>query len=59
VTEDEIKEQFSKHGALEEVSNDPSLLLSAHAMMNIKIGTTDASALEVTLESILVDVFLI
>jgi multiple RNA-binding domain-containing protein 1 len=59
VTEDEIKEQFSKHGALEEVSNDPSLLLPAHAMMNIKIGTTDASALEVTLESILVDVFLI
>lgn len=59
VTEDEIKEQFSKHGALEEVSHDTSLSLPAHAMMNIKIGTTDASAPEVTLESILVDVFLI
>jgi multiple RNA-binding domain-containing protein 1 len=59
VTEDEIREQFSKHGALEEVSYNSSLLLHAHAMMNIKIGTTDASAPEVTLESILVDVFLI
>lgn len=59
VTEDEIKEQFSKHGALEEVSHHTSLSLPAYAMMNIKIGTTDASALEVTLESILVDVFLI
>lgn len=59
VTEDEIREQFSKHGALEEVSHDTSLSLPAHTMMNIKIGTTDASAPEVTLESILVDVFLI
>jgi multiple RNA-binding domain-containing protein 1 len=59
VTEDEIKEQFSKHGALDEVSHHTSLSLPAYAMMNIKIGTTDASALEVTLESILVDVFLI
>ena len=59
VTEDEIKEQFSKHGALEEVSHHTYLSLPAHAMMNIKIGTTDASAPEVTLESILVDVFLI
>jgi multiple RNA-binding domain-containing protein 1 len=59
VTEDEIREQFSKHGALEEVSHDTSLSLAAHTMMNIKIGTTDASAPEVTLESILVDVFLI
>jgi multiple RNA-binding domain-containing protein 1 len=58
ITEDELREQFSKHGELEEVSE---IFFSrfAHPMMNIKIGTTDASAPEVTLESILVDVFLI
>jgi multiple RNA-binding domain-containing protein 1 len=50
VTEDAIREQFSKHGALEEVSIH---ILSfsppkPHAMMISEIGTTDASAFEVT-----------
>lgn len=48
VTEDEIREQFSKHGALEEVSRHFFLFHSAsHAMMISEIGTTDASAFEV------------
>ena len=49
VTEDELREQFSKHGELEEVSKHSFIPQSAHAMMNVKIGTTDASAPEVTL----------
>jgi multiple RNA-binding domain-containing protein 1 len=49
VTEDELREQFSKHGELEEVRKHSFLPQSAHAMMNVKIGTTDASAPEVTL----------
>lgn len=48
VTEDEIRDQFSKHGALEEVSTAILFLNLAHAMMNIEIGTTDVSAFEVT-----------
>lgn len=48
VTEDELRQQFSKHGALEEVSAFLFHFL-LHAMMNVKIGTTDASAFEVTL----------
>jgi multiple RNA-binding domain-containing protein 1 len=47
VTEDELKSKFSTHGELEEVS--PFFSRFAHAMMNVKIGTTDASAPEVTL----------
>jgi multiple RNA-binding domain-containing protein 1 len=58
VTEDELRDQFSKHGALEEVSQTTFPSQLTHAMMNIKIGTTDASAPEVTLENILVDVSL-
>lgn len=46
VTEDEIREQFSKHGALEEVSSF-FFHSEPHAMMIIEIGTTDASAFEV------------
>jgi multiple RNA-binding domain-containing protein 1 len=49
VTEDELREQFSKHGELEEVSKHSFISQSAYAMMNVKIGTTDASAPEVTL----------
>lgn len=49
VTEDELREQFSKHGPLEEVSSLVFPLLCAVAMMNVKIGTTDAAAFEVNL----------
>lgn len=49
VTEDELREHFSKHGALEEVSQYLLFNRNVHAMMNVKIGTTDASAFEVDL----------
>lgn len=48
VTEEELREQFSKSGGLEEAS-DLLFLHSIFAMMNVKIGTTDASAFEVDL----------
>lgn len=48
VSEDELREQFSNHGDLEEVSIF-IFLRFRHAMMNVKIGTTDAKAYEVDL----------
>jgi multiple RNA-binding domain-containing protein 1 len=59
VTEEELRGHFSKYGSLEEVSHNISFFLSTRAMMNIQIGTTDAKQMRLTVESILVDVFLI
>lgn len=58
VTEDDLRDQFAKFGTLEEVGYQP-FLFHPHHVMNIKIGTTDAFANEVDLETILVDVSLI
>jgi multiple RNA-binding domain-containing protein 1 len=59
VTEDELRQHFSKYGSLEEVSLKIFLQHNtARAMMNNQIGTTDAQANEVAWESILVDVSL-
>lgn len=49
VTEDEIREHFAKYGSLEEVSYLFFFYRYMRAMMNVKIGTTDASATEVDL----------
>jgi multiple RNA-binding domain-containing protein 1 len=48
VAEEDIRSQFSKYGSLDEVSST-SLFLPTRFRMNVKIGTTDASATEVTL----------
>ena len=48
VAEEDIRGQFSKYGSLDEVSCT-SPLLPTRFRMNVKIGTTDASATEVTL----------
>lgn len=48
VAEEDIRSQFSKYGSLDEVSN-PSLFQPIRSRMNVKIGTTDATAPEVTL----------
>ena len=48
VAEDDIRSQFSKYGSLDEVSYT-SPLPPTRFRMNVKIGTTDASATEVTL----------
>lgn len=48
VAEEDIRNQFSKYGSLDEVSSPPSFQRTRFRM-NVKIGTTDASAPEVTL----------
>jgi multiple RNA-binding domain-containing protein 1 len=48
VAEEDIRSQFSKYGSLDEVSST-SPFLPTRFRMNVKIGTTDASATEVTL----------
>jgi multiple RNA-binding domain-containing protein 1 len=48
VAEEDIRSQFSKYGSLDEVSCTFSFL-PTRFRMNVKIGTTDASAPEVTL----------
>lgn len=49
VAEEDIRNHFSKHGALDEVSHTPFFSLHFALRMNVKIGTTDAQAFEVTL----------
>lgn len=48
VTEEDIRNQFSKYGSLDEVSHKFPFI-STRFRMNVKIGTTDAKAFEVTL----------
>ena len=48
VAEEDIRSQFSKYGSLDEVSS-AFPFLPTRFRMNVKIGTTDASATEVTL----------
>jgi multiple RNA-binding domain-containing protein 1 len=49
VAEEDIRNQFSKYGSLDEVSLHPFLFNPFRFRMNVKIGTTDAQAFEVTL----------
>ena len=49
VAEEDIRNQFSKYGSLDEVSHHPLSLAPGRSRMNVKIGTTDAQAFEVTL----------
>jgi multiple RNA-binding domain-containing protein 1 len=49
VAEEDIRTQFSKYGSLDEVSFNPLLPPHPASRMNVKIGTTDAQAFEVTL----------
>jgi multiple RNA-binding domain-containing protein 1 len=59
VTQDDLRDHFSKYGALEEVrAHSSHFRYPSYHMMNIQIGTADAFANAVNWESILVDVSL-
>lgn len=49
VAEEDIRNHFSKYGSLDEVSSTPFFSTHCAFRMNVKIGTTDAQAFEVTL----------